>query len=234
MMLPGTLVTPPLSQWPRTRKEFFGFLWDVIKNEIRGKFQIIMMSISSKKGILKPRRFKLNNAQIILTAKAMHREMAEAVAAGNTDTINKICVKSLAIPLMATVDQRPKSQRYEWELVRYNGWRNPKIVSQVLAPVAVTKGAPLVRQVVVRIKSRQRRTTFERSKKGSWEVKPGSQQETDLVEHMVMVSVVNPNTWTSSEWRIMGSIQPTSYEDWRMEMETLAAVEAEELKNYKL
>ncbi|KAK0633676.1 hypothetical protein B0T14DRAFT_533841 [Immersiella caudata] len=227
------MIRPPLSRWPRTRKEFFGFLWDVVKCEMRGKLQVFLMSVSSKKGILKPRQFKLNNAKVILTAKAMHREMAEALASGNKGALNKICVKSLAIPMVTAVEQRPKSRRYEWELLKYNG--RPKIVSQVLAPVSMDKGAPLVRQVVVRIKSRQRRTTYERKNKGLWEVTPAGQQETDLVEHLVIVCIVNPKTWVSSEWRVLGSVQPTSYEEWRLEMDTIEAIDQEEVKkNLKL
>jgi len=193
-----------------------------------------MMSLSSKQGITKPRRFKLNNDQALLSAKALHREMASALALGNKESLSQICVKSLSIPMLATIDARQRSRRYSWELVRYLGWRNPRIVSQVLSPIAPTKGSPLVRQVVVRIRSRQRRTLYERSAKGPWEVKPDGQQEVDLTEYIVMVSIISPKTWTQGEWRILGSVQPTSFKEWQFEKEALASVEKSELEKYKL
>ncbi|KAK0656314.1 hypothetical protein B0T16DRAFT_399066 [Cercophora newfieldiana] len=234
MILPGTLIPPPLSQWPRQPKPFFNFFWDVVKAWGRGKLQVLMMSISSKKGILKPRQFKLNNAQVILTAKAMHREMAEALAVGNKDALTKLCVKALATPLSANIDSRQNSRRYDWELVKYSGWRNPTIVSQSLSPILQSKGSPLMRQVIVRIKSRQRRTTYHKSANGLWQVNEGGKQEMDLEEYVALVSIVKPTTWASSEWRILGSVEPTTPEEWEMEKNALNAIEQEELKKYKL
>lgn len=234
MILPGTLILPPLSQFPREPKLFFSFLYDAMKSWARGKLQVVLMSISSKQGILKPRRFKLNNSQALLAAKAMHREMATALALGNKEALSQLCVKALSIPMLANIDARQRSRRYSWELVRYLGWRNPRIVSQMLSPIAPTRGAPLVRQVVVRIKSRQRRTLYERSDRGPWEVKPEGQQEVDLTEHIVLVSVISPKTWMQGEWRVLGSVQPTTFEEWEFEKKALQAVEQGELEKYKL
>jgi len=232
-MIPGTMIPPPLSSYPRSPKTFFSFLYDVVKSWARGNLSVLIFSLTSKPTVLKARQWKPNNSQVLLAAKALHREMSTALASGNKEALAKLCVKTLAIPMNATIDAR-KNRRYSWELLKYKWGRNPRIVSQIMTPVAQMKGSPLLRQVVVRIRSRQRRVTYERAANGSWEVKEGGKQEMDLDEYVALVSILNPRTWTSSEWRILGVVQPTTQEEWRAEQETVEALERDQLKKFKM
>lgn len=231
----GTFVRPSLSQFPRSPRAFWSFLRDYIVTSVRCRLQTIIIPFSSKPSLFKAARYKLNNSLLLLTAKAMHRSLAQALAEGDKDTLRKICTKRLSLPMLASIDRRPRSRRYTWELVRYNGsWRNPRIVSQIIQPIAPGSDAPMIRQAVVAISSRQRRVEYEMKKVGQWEIVPGSEKEVDLTENLVLVSLVDQKTWRQDEWYIVGTIQPTTPEEWADEKASIQALEQEQLQKFRL
>ena len=231
----GTLIPPPISQYPRgSVGAFFRFAWDVLFNLGRARMQCLGITLTSKGGVFKKRKYKLDNKAVLLEAKALHREMAEALAMGDKTTLGRVCVKNLNLSVGAGIERRAGSRRYAWELVRYNGWRNnPRIVTQMIAPATAEAGSPLVRQVVVRIDSRQRRLEYVKSERG-WRLREESTREVDAVENVVLVNMVDPRTWKTSEWRILGIVGNTTPEQWAAEQESLKAIEEEELRKFKL
>lgn len=183
---------------------------------------------SSKPSLLKKARYRLNNSATVLTAKALHRSLAEAVASGDKRVLGKICASVMGHTIMAAIDTRSKNRRYTWELVRYNGsWRNPRMVTQMVVPTTTDGSGPLLRQAVVSISSRQRRTQ-EVLRNGVWTTIPGSVKEADVTENLAMICLVNPRTWQQGEWRIVGTVPITTAEDWFFEKEMIDKVQQED------
>jgi protein MBA1 len=166
-------------------------------------------------------RFKPRGSTLIPTAKALHRSMAQALAVGDKDTLTKICTRKMAGTLLASIDARPRGRRYGWELVRYtNKLFYPSIRSHKMSPVSRDREAPIIRQVVVAISSKQSRVVYD----AEGAVVPGSQKEIDVVENVAMACVVDGRTWEQSEWRIIGTIKPTTYEGWMDEKALMTRV----------
>jgi len=223
----GTLIAPPISQYPREPRKFFKFAYEVFTTWARTTASGLGMVWSSKPSMFKKAQYKLNNAATLLTAKALHRDMAKALAAGDKRTLGKICTKVMGVPMLAAIDARSPKKRYTWELVKYR--RGPRIASQIVAPTTSDGSGPLLRQVVVSIASRQRRTEEVRRHR-AWEEVPGSIKEVDVTENIVIVSIVHPRTWKQSEWRILGTVPTMTPEDWFAEKEILNKLEQEEYR----
>jgi protein MBA1 len=140
--------------------------------------------------------------------------MAEALASGDRDTINRICSRKLAATLIASIDGRPRGRRYGWELVAYtNKLFYPSVKSHRLTLASNEKKSPILRQAVVAISSRQRRVEYD----ARGQVIPGSEKEIEAVENLVLMCTYDHRTWTQGEWRILGTIKPTSAEQWKHE-----------------
>jgi protein MBA1 len=105
--------------------------------------------------------------------------------------------------------------------VRYtNKLFYPSIRSHKMSPVSRDREAPIIRQVVVAISSKQSRVVYD----AEGAVVPGSQKEIDVVENVAMACVVDGRTWEQSEWRIIGTIKPTTYEGWMDEKALMTRV----------
>ncbi|KAL2257116.1 hypothetical protein VTK26DRAFT_639 [Humicola hyalothermophila] len=221
IILPGTFVLPPLSQFPKPIGQKLRLLgqWILVKGQ-----EIITnttLKFMSKPTIFKRARFKPKRSAIIPTAKALHRSMAEALAAGDKDTINRVCSRQFGSSLLASIDARPRSRKYGWELVSYtNKMLYPSVKSHRISPLGREKGAPIIRQAVVAISSRQRRVAYDQQ----GNVIPGSEKEMDVVENVVIAAMVNAKTWVQSEWRVLGTIKPTTLEAWEDEKKLVKAM----------
>ncbi|KAK5654432.1 hypothetical protein OQA88_7342 [Cercophora sp. LCS_1] len=220
-----TMIAPPLSQYPKSWREFLKFAYEVVTTVGRGKLSAFAISFSSKPSFFKPARFKLNNANVALTAKAFHRDLAQALAEGNKNAVNNMCVKAMSIPLLAAITARPKDRRFSWELVKYN--KSPKLKSHVMAPVSKDKGAPFIRQVVVSISSKQKKTEYRRSANGKWA--QHGVKEVDVDENVCMVALVNPVTWTQGEWRLIGYPKNSTPEEWELEKKDMEKMQELEM-----
>lgn len=230
MMVPGTFVPLPLSQYPRSPRKFFQYGWEYLKAYYKGLGAAIGMVISSKPKILARARYRLNNAAFKPVAKAMHRELAEALAAGNSSAVHRLTVSQLGTQLAMGIEARPAGRRYTWELVKYNG--QPKITGQVMTSLSMDRSAPILRQVVVRISSRQRKAVYAKAPKSDeWSVVPGSEKEVDLVENVMFVSLVDPVTWTQGDWRILGSIPSTRMKEWLQEKRDVETLERADMES---
>ncbi|KAL2020213.1 hypothetical protein VTK56DRAFT_8639 [Thermocarpiscus australiensis] len=222
MLLPGTFVLPPLSDLPKGLGPKLKFLAAWFKIRATEKMQNFVIKFMSRPTIFKRARFKYKKSVMISTAKALHRSMAEALAAGDKDTINKICTRNLAAPLLASIDARPKSRRYGWELLDYTKkWAYPRIKFHRMAATSKERNAPFVRQVVVAISSRQRRVEYD----AQGRVVPGSEKEMEVVENVALGCIVDANTWVGDEWRLIGTVKNTTPESWVEEERLLAALQ---------
>ncbi|KAK4102724.1 hypothetical protein N658DRAFT_522746 [Parathielavia hyrcaniae] len=211
IILPATFVFPPLSQFPKPLGQKLSLLSHWVRIKAQEALSNLVTKLGSKPGIFKAARFKASRSALIPTAKALHRTMAAALAAGDKDTINKVCSRKLANTLLSHIDSRPRGRRYGWELVAYTSRAlYPSLKSHRMAPASRERNAPIVRQVVVAISSRQRRVQYD----AQGQAVPGSEKEMDVVENLAFGSVIDPKTWQQSDWRIMGTIKPTTLEGW--------------------
>ncbi|KAK3941894.1 hypothetical protein QBC46DRAFT_257444 [Diplogelasinospora grovesii] len=237
ILLPGTFVRPPLSRFPRGAKPFFRFLYEFLRVKFMDAVQVPIFKYTSKPSLFSRALWKRNNANVVLTAKALHRQMSEALAVGDKTALHKICVSQLLTPLLGTIDARPKGRRYGWELVRYNqSWYYPRIMSHKILAAADPSipDSPYIRQVVVAIASRQRRVEYDDSPRGGGRVVPGSEKEADLVENVVLTCTINPHTYAQDEWRIFGTVKNTTPDDWETEKLLVENLDKDELEKYKI
>ncbi|KAL2134209.1 hypothetical protein VTI74DRAFT_774 [Chaetomium olivicolor] len=218
VVVPGTFVLPPFSQFPKSLSEKLRFLyyWAIIKAQ--EVLTNAALTFSSKPTIFKRAQFKPKRSVLVPTAKALHRAMAEALASGDKSTINRVCSRKLANSLLATIDARPRGRRYGWELVKYtNKLSYPSVKSHRVSPISHERNAPIIRQAVVAISSRQRRVQYD----AQGQVVPGSEKEIDAVENVAIASIIDPRTWTQGEWRLIGTIKSTTLDEWMVEKELL-------------
>ncbi|KAH8884302.1 hypothetical protein GQ53DRAFT_662189, partial [Thozetella sp. PMI_491] len=217
----GTYVTPPLGRFPFS----FNFAWTLNKRRFLDWVALFLFSWGSKPKFLKAATWKPKRSGIASQAKALHRTMGEALAAGDKQTLQSICIPALATKLGAVVDSRRRGVRKGWELVRYNQtWRYPRLADRKLRVTAhpSLKNLPAIYQAVVSIASRQRLVEYDDSPAGGGRVVPGSEKEVDIVEHLVLISTVDVNTYKQSEWKIWGTIKETTPESLEFEEQTMA------------
>jgi len=180
------------------------------------------MRFASKPTIFKRAALDYKKSSLIPTAKALHRSMLEGLASGDRLAINKACARKLATTLLMSIDSRPRGRRYSWELVKYtNKLFYPTIKSHKLVPIDRERGAPIIRQVVVAISSKQRRGVYD----AEGRVIPGSEKEMDVVEHVAMATLLLPKEgYKQQEWRLIGIIQPSTLESWTKDQKIMEAM----------
>jgi protein MBA1 len=188
------------------------YTWAIYK--IQETATNLAIKIASKPSIFRRALLKTNRSSDILTAKALHRTLAEALAAGDKHTIARICPRKFSAPLLTSIDARPRTRRYGWELVAYTKTAYyPTIKAQRLAPLLPTKGSPILRQVVVAISSRQRRVVYD----AQGQVVPGSEKEMDVIENVAIGCIIDGHTYKQGDWRILGSVKPSTLEGHQRE-----------------
>lgn len=211
---------------------FFRFAYTWIQQKAIDYFGIFMYGFSSKPKWWKGATFKRNKAQIVPTAKALHVTMSEALARGDKLALHNVCTSQLYSQLSVAVERRPPHKRYGWELVRYNmSPLYPRVVDDKIAMLSAGQGT--LRQAVVAIASRQRRVEYDDSPKGRGRVVPGSEKEADLVEYVVLSACIDQETHIQKEWRVFGTIKPTTLEGYESEKALLKEAEDAELAKYR-
>lgn len=162
---------------------------------------------------IKPRpeiRFRATKA----VAMGLHRQMYEAVAAGEQGVIQEICTDGLRDKMLTRIQNRKQGETFKWEIVK-EGWS--KVVSHRTAPLPTPNCG--LRQAVVRIKSTQKLTRYDAEGKEL----VGTGRPRRLTEYVV----IQKKTWMGNEhrWKIWGTTNETT-------MAMLEMEEAEMMERY--
>ncbi|KAI1475057.1 hypothetical protein F4774DRAFT_398645 [Daldinia eschscholtzii] len=229
MLIPQTLVAPPLWRYPRQPKKFFQMLWLHIKARYSALWAILSMKVMSQPTpfISRP-LFKFHRAAAIPTAKALHIQMSEAMALGDKETLRNICTPELFQTLAATIDARPRGIRTEWELVCYTStWLYPRVADWRTGYQPLPNGdMKILKQIVVSIASLQRIARYDDTKGGIKVL--GSQRVRKMVEHIVLQAGVDKITYEGEPWKIWGTLPETTYEEYTAELENFQAIMADQ------
>lgn len=231
LLLPETLVAPPLSRYPRQPTKFAQMLWLHLRARAQSIWTVVSLKATSQPKIFTSRPlFKFHKSAAIPTAKALHVQMSAAMAHGDKDTLRSICTPELFMTLASTIDSRPKGTRVEWDLVRYDKrWRYPRIADWRVGYQPQPDGSMrLLKQAVVSIASVQRITRYDDAKGG---VKiPGSERVRHMTKHLVLQAEVDNVTYEPHPWHIWGSLSEATYESYKADVENIRALMVEQTK----
>ncbi|KAI0172389.1 hypothetical protein GGR52DRAFT_403355 [Hypoxylon sp. FL1284] len=231
ILIPETLVAPPLSRYPRQPSKFFDMLWLHIRARAQAFWAVLGMKLSSQPRIFitKP-LFKFHKSAAIPAAKALHVRMSEAMAVGDKDSLRHICTPELFTTLASTIDARPRGTRVQWELVKYDQqWRHPRIADwRVGYQPGFDGGVRTLKQVVVTISSVQRVTRYDDTQRGA--KVPGSERVRHMTEHLVLQAQVDNVTYEAGPWKIWGTLSESTYEAYKAEVENIRALSLEQTK----
>jgi mitochondrial protein MBA1 len=187
---------------------------------------IAMKLVSIPKSFGRP-QFKVGRRQIIPTAKALHRQMAEAMAAGDKETLRKICTPLLYNQLMSTLAKRKATERVSWELVKYNKpLTYPRIASYKAIMIPQAPNFLLV-QTVVAIDSTQKLAKYNKS---TDKLVAGSAKVRRQVEYVVLTKWVDRRTWKEEPWRMWGSVEEITFDEMIQQNKDIAALNREKIK----
>ncbi|KAI1392218.1 uncharacterized protein F4822DRAFT_120114 [Hypoxylon trugodes] len=214
ILLPGTLVSPPIWRYPKQPDKFVKMLWVVFRSYTQTLWSTLTMKILSQPTILLSRpRFKFHKSAAVPTAKALHVRMSEAIAAADKEILRGICTSELYQTLAATIDSRPRGTRTEWQLIHYDQkWRYPRIADWRVGYKPLQNGdMQLVKQAIVSISSVQRIARYDDTKGG---IKiAGSDRSRRMVEHLVLQANMDKLTYESDPWKIWGTLPEMNYEE---------------------
>lgn len=191
----------------------------------------LSLSLLSKPGPFKRAVFRRDRKALVMMAKALHRDMSEAIAAGDKRTLARVCTSKIAARMGTVIDARPRGRRHVWELVRYNGRARIRDAKVSL----VDKAHHLyLHQLVVSIPSRQRLVQYDDTPAGGGRPVPGSEKEMDLVENLVLGTALSERGWKEHGWRIIATINETTPETLAEDQKLLEDVEKEDMEKKRL
>ncbi|KAL2219136.1 hypothetical protein M432DRAFT_545617 [Thermoascus aurantiacus ATCC 26904] len=214
-LLPGTFIRPLWRDMPsffEQPRQRLHLEWLSLKTAVQNFLGILAYSKFFNKGL--PLRLRERRK----AARALHQRMYTAFAAGDINTIRKICCPGLAKSLSTRIANRPGHERITWTLEKY--LRTPatyftgvRVLSDraTVLPELPDSG---VRQVVVRITSRQSTSTISSpAKRGSESATSESTtvKQQDCTEYVVLQKLRLMGE--EDEWRIWGHTSPTTVED---------------------
>ncbi|KAI5867726.1 hypothetical protein GGS23DRAFT_593013 [Durotheca rogersii] len=228
LLLPLTLVAPPIWRYPREPTKFFHMLWLNLKARFQTLAMIVSVKVVSQPKLLLSRpRFRFGLSAAVPAAKALHSRMSEALAVGDKETLRSICTPELFRTLAATIDSRPPGVRAEWQLAHYDmAWRYPRVADWRVSFQPLRDGGnKLIKQVVVSIASTQRITRYDDSR-GGVRIAGSDRIRPRMVEHLVLQATVDRATYQSSPWKIWGTLPEMTYESYRAELENVESLVA--------
>ncbi|KAG6082070.1 hypothetical protein E4U33_006097 [Claviceps sp. LM78 group G4] len=210
-LFPGTFVSLPISQYPRTPlASFVKYHFVRVTNWFRGIMVVLSTKLMSMPSYSSRPRYKAGRGKIAGTAKAMYREMLEAYAAGDKKTLDRLCMGNFTKKLSAALDRRKSSEGVRFELIKYNKrWMYPKLMSHLLGAMNPLDKAVMTEQAIVAIASTQKMFRVDEK---TQDTLPGTLKVQDKLEYVVLQRQVNSKTWESSPWRIWGTTSATSME----------------------
>ncbi|KAJ5692171.1 hypothetical protein N7462_001594 [Penicillium macrosclerotiorum] len=222
-LLPGTFVRPLWKDMPsifKDPRDRIWMEWVWIKNVVQNYFSILIFckrDLSNldfvanqmngpflKKSITWPGFFRFfHDVPRKAKAQELLTNMYTALANGDTREIQRICSEKLATKLTAQIKRRPANEEVTWNLVKWNG--SPRVLSDraLRLPEVPNSG---IRQVVVRLSSKQSMAKSTRARNGSTAVTAPAKEQ-DCIEYVVIQKIF----WRGqdADWRIWGHVKPT-------------------------
>ncbi|KAF4582997.1 tim44-like domain-containing protein [Ophiocordyceps camponoti-floridani] len=207
-LTPGTFVSLPFSEYPRPLSRAWQYQIARLRAYVTEISSLLMFKLSSMPSWTQRPRWRAQRASIVPTATALHRTSLEAYAAGDSETLRRICLGNHAGTLIAALDRRPSREgvRFTFE-PRRSIWY-PRLVSHLIYRLDAEQASE---QAIVAISSRQR---VERYVVGTGMGVPGSLRLQEKVEYVVLSRLVDMKSWVGKPWRIWGTVAPTSLEDY--------------------
>lgn len=126
---------------------------------------------------------------------------------GDQKLLKDICCEGLLKHLTGRINSRSPAESLRWTLHKYIGF--PRVVSSRASPLPRKDSA--LRQVVVKIKSKQSLALVQSSATGKPEVVKGTDQEKDMVEYLVLQRRMFDGL--EGPWKIWGTAQETEADD---------------------
>lgn len=192
---------------PTAPREALTYLWYRFRAWISTLGLIIGTKTDSMVNWKTRPRFKARLSRIPPTAKTMYRELLEAFAAGDKETVRKLCTPHLAGQYTKAIDKRRATEGVRWELVKYSG--SPRLKSYMIIPMNQHDKDTMTEQAVVSVTSTQRMSRTNRNMKDA--VVPGSEKEQTGTEYVVLKRDYSKAEWRPlGEWQIWGTTEPTT------------------------
>ncbi|KAI0877956.1 hypothetical protein GGS24DRAFT_444784 [Hypoxylon argillaceum] len=218
-----TIVPPPIWKFPLSPVTSAKLAWLIIKNRAMALQWRLGVYIGSayEGGRVRWPRFRARKRDCVPAAKVLHAQVAEALAAGDKDTLRRVCVAETYKTLAEVIDARAPRLRTEWALVRYDRpLLYPRIADFRVSYQAAPGGRPadtrLVKQAVVSISSVQRIARYFDGADGLSVPVPGSERVRHLTEHVVLqCEIKDKGDYEAGPWRYWGTMPEMSYEEIR-------------------
>ncbi|KAL2353825.1 hypothetical protein BJ546DRAFT_113837 [Cryomyces antarcticus] len=226
-LLPLTFITPTGHNRPSLFSDPKG-LWKMESTRLKTRVRDFVSVLGFKffmNGRFKRPWMNLELRRLPSIATAMQRQMYTAFADGDIETLRRICADGLLASFRARLENRPVSQRFRWTF--HNHTSRPRVISHkaVILPASLGGGKAAVRQVVVRIKSRQSLVRIQkvRQKDGSMVEKLAGPEEPKEVTENVLIQ---KQLWNGKEgpWIVWGTVEETTSERWQTELEKAQAL----------
>ncbi|KAG5935360.1 hypothetical protein E4U53_000453, partial [Claviceps sorghi] len=199
--------------------------WARLKHWLIGATSVLNFKLQSMPNWTTRPRWKARRGRIAPTAKAMHREMLEAFAAGDKPALHRLCLGEFARKLCAAIDRRDPRLGVRFALLRYNArLLYPRLLSHQIHQVNPFDAARMTEQAVVAVASTQQASRVDAA---TGETVPGSLKVQDKVEYVVLSRQVNAKTFEASPWRLWGTTSPTTLEAYLQEK---AVIEREQAR----
>ncbi|PFH58382.1 hypothetical protein XA68_13746 [Ophiocordyceps unilateralis] len=208
-LMPGTFISFPMSQYPGNLSDKWQYQKARTTTWAIETASLLALKVSSMPSWTQRPRWKARQSAITPTGVALHREALEAFAAGDGETLRRICVGHHAEKLTASLDRRPRREgvRFTIDLPTWSLWY-PRLMSHMVGRLEPTT---MMEQAVVAVASRQRLSRYNLTT--GVEI-PGSLRLQNKVEYVVLSRIVDCVTYESKPWRLWGTVTPTTLEEY--------------------
>ncbi|KAJ5124745.1 uncharacterized protein N7515_008570 [Penicillium bovifimosum] len=211
-LMPGTFIRPLWRDMPSiflAPRDRWHMEWTWLKSWFGNYASVLAYCIKDAKlplGFLKRRK----------AAAEYQQNMYKAFAEGDIARIRAICCDGIANKLIKEIERRPKDEKVTWKRLKLlrkpsTNFTGIRVISDRASTIPdIPKSG--VRQIVVRITSRQSTTTTKIQKAGAQvEESVVLAKEQDCVEHVMLQHL----RWNNQDkgWRIWGTVTPTMLED---------------------
>ncbi|KAF5974106.1 hypothetical protein J7337_008827 [Fusarium musae] len=223
-LFPGTFVSLPFSRYPSGASNLLNYSWYRLRQFGFEYLSLLQWKLKSMPDWTTRPKWKIARSKIAPTAKNMYIEMLGAFAAGDKAAINELCLGQFGKKLIAAIDRRNPAERVTFELVKLNStWAYPRVMAHQVHNVNPHDKEHSTEQAVVAIASTQRVAKY---KKATGELIPGSTKVQDKIEYVVVSRQISEKTFQSGQWRIWGTISPTTLEAFQEEQDWITREQA--------